>query len=99
MFPIFIELFLSTCERIEQCQLCLGRKQRLMIVRSMKIDKIVSEVFQDRQCCWRTVDELARARAARETSFNDEIVLAWFDSGLDQLRINLFQIVAGKDCL
>src|SRR2546426_54515 len=99
MLSIFVDLAFGARKRIEQAQLCLRRKQRLVIVRSMKINKIVSEIFQDRQCSWRTIDELARARADRETSLNDEIVLAWFDSGLDQLRINLFQIVAGKDCL
>ena len=61
LFPIFVEPFLCARERIEQAQLLLGRKQRLMIVRPMKIDKVVAEIFQDRQCGWRTVDKLTSA--------------------------------------
>ena len=53
----------------------------------MKIDQFVAEIFQDRQRRRRTVDELPRATRSRETSFNDKIVLARFDPGVDQLRI------------
>src|SRR6266536_4949738 len=94
MLSIFVELFFGARERIEQAQLCLGRKQRLMIVRDMKIDQIVAKTFQNRQCGWRTIDELARAASSRKAAFDDEIVLAWFDSRLDKLRIDVLQIVS-----
>ena len=68
-----------------------------MIVWPMKIDKVVAEIFQDRQCCWRTVDELPRAAGNGETSLNDEIVLTRIDARFDKLRIQFVQIVPGKD--
>src|SRR5439155_16078902 len=97
MLSIFVDLAFGARKRIEQCQLCLGRKQRLVIVRAMKIDKIVSEIFQNRQCGWRAVDELAGPSGSRKAALDDEIVLAWFDSRLDKLRIELLQIVSSPN--
>ena len=71
MLPIFLKLLFSPRERIKQAQLRLGREQRLVIVRPMKIDKLVAELFQDRQRRWRTVDELTRAAGNRETALDD----------------------------
>ncbi len=65
----------------------------------MEIDKFVAEIFQDRQCGWRTVDELARAGAGRETSFDDEIVLARFDSSFEKLRVQFLQVLSAENCL
>ena len=56
---IFLELRFGARERVEQIQLFIRRKQRLVIMRPMKIDKVIAELFQDRQCGGRTVDELA----------------------------------------
>ena len=58
MLLILVELAFSPGKRIEQAQLRLGREQRLVIVRSVKIDKVIAEAFQHGQCRWRAVDEL-----------------------------------------
>ncbi len=63
----------------------------------MKIDQIVTEIFQDRLCRWRTIDELTRTRAGRKAAFDDEIVLGWFDSSLDKLRIEFLQLVSSPN--
>ena len=47
MLSIFAKLCFNARERIEQAQLCLGREQRLVIVRPVEIDKFVAEIFQD----------------------------------------------------
>src|SRR5436190_23918785 len=70
-----------------------------MIVRAMKIDQIVAEILQDRQCSRRTVDKLARASGSRKAPLDNEIVLARFDSGLDKLRVELLQISTTENCL
>ena len=41
MRSIFLELLFGARERIEQAQLRLRREQRLVIVRTVKIDKFV----------------------------------------------------------
>ena len=58
-----------------------------MIVRPMKIDKLVSEILQDRQGGGRTVDELAIGSGRGESALQDEIALAWLDTGFDKLWI------------
>src|SRR4029450_5472189 len=65
----------------------------------MKIDQIIAETFQNRQRGWRTVDELACASGGRKAAFDDEIVLARFDSSLDKLRIELLQVVSSPNRL
>src|SRR4029434_4242941 len=76
-----------------------GLQQRLVIVRSMKIDKVIAELFQNRQCCWRSVDELARASGDGETSLDDEIVLAPLDARFDKLPIPSLHILSAEHCL
>src|SRR5205809_2227875 len=97
MLSVFVELLESARKRIEQGQLSFGRKQRLVIVRPMEIDKFISEIFEDRQCRWRSIDELARATGSREAPFNDKLVLAWLDPSFHELRIELLQILSGKN--
>jgi hypothetical protein len=85
--PIFIELVFGTRERIKQAQLRLGREQRLVIVRPVKIDEVVAELFQDRQCRWRTVDELTRAAGNREAALDDQVIFTRLDPSLDKFWI------------
>ncbi len=49
MVSIFGEPLFSARERIKQAQLGLRREQRLVIMRSVKIDKFITEIFQGRQ--------------------------------------------------
>ena len=58
MLSIFLELLFRARERIEQTQLRLGREQRLVIVRPVKIDQFIADILQDRQRRRRAVDEL-----------------------------------------
>src|ERR1041385_2845954 len=58
MFTILFKLLVGARERIKQAQLRLRREQRLVIMRSMKIDKFIPEMLQGRQSCRRTIDEL-----------------------------------------
>src|SRR5438876_7408671 len=99
MLPVFVELLLSARERIEQAQLCFGRKQRLVVVRPVKIDQFVAEILQDRQCRGRTVDELPSASGGRETSLDDEIVFTGFNPGFHKLQVELLQVTSAKNCL
>ena len=87
MLSIPLELFVSARERIKQAQLRLRREQRLVIVRAVKINKFIAEIFQDRHRRRRTVDELARSTSSRETSLDDEIVLTRFDPSLHKLPV------------
>jgi len=87
MLSIFIELFLSPRERIKQAQLRIRREQRLVIVRPMEIDKVVSEILQDREDGGRTIDELAIGSGRGESALQDEIALARLDTGFDKLWI------------
>ena len=87
MLSIFLQLIVGARERIEQSQLFVGRKQRLVIVRPVKIDKFVAQVFQDRQGGGRAVDELAIGPARGKRSLQNQIVTARFDAGFDKLRI------------
>ena len=68
-----------------------------MIMRAVKIDQCIANIFQDRQCRRRTVDELAIAAGRRKTSLNNKIVRARFDPGFDQLGVQLLQFFAGKN--
>jgi hypothetical protein len=97
VISIFFELFLSARERIEQPQLRLGRQQRLVIVRPMKIDELIPEIFQDRQRRWRTVNELSIGSSGGESPLQDQIVLTRFDSCVDKLWIQFLQIVSAKN--
>ena len=45
MLSIFLELLFRARERIEQTQLRFGREQRLVIVRPVKIDQLITEIF------------------------------------------------------
>jgi hypothetical protein len=94
---IFLELFLSARERIKQAQLRLWREQRLVIVRTMKINKFFPEIFQHRQCRWRPIDELPISPGRGESPLQDQIVFAWLNARFGKLRIELLQFRAGKD--
>ena len=54
---------------------------------AVKIDKFIAERFQDRQCGWRAINELAIAAAYRKCAFDDQVTLARFDPCFDELRI------------
>ena len=99
MLPVFVELLLSARERIEQAQLCFGRKQRLVVVRPVKIDQFVAKILQDRQCRGRTVDELPSTSGGRKASLDDEIVFTGFDPGFYKQRVELLQIPSAENCL
>ena len=45
LLSVFAELLLGACEGIEQAQLLVGREQRLVIVRAMKIDQFIAKIF------------------------------------------------------
>ncbi len=98
MLSILIKLLLRAGEGIEQLQLFLRREQRLVIVRPVKIDQFVPELFQDRQCGGRAVDELAVGAAAGKRALENQLALASFDAGFDQLRIQLLQVRSGENC-
>ena len=65
------ELFFRPRKRIEQIELPVGREERLVIVRAVKIDQRVADIFQDRQRRGRTVDELAIGAGNGKTSLNN----------------------------
>ncbi len=56
-----------------------------MIMRPVKINKFVAEIFQNRQSRGRTVDELAIRSGRREGALQNQIVFARFDSGFDEV--------------
>ena len=98
MLSIFHELLFCARERIEQAQLRLGREQRLVIVRAVKIDKFIAEIFQDRQRGWRTVDELPIVPPVAEKL---RLMMRSFSHGSTpasiELRIEFLQIVPAKN--
>src|SRR5712691_3696825 len=97
MFSIFLELRFGSRERIEQVELLFRREQRLVIVRAVKIDQGIADVFQDRQGGGRSVDELTIVARGGKCSLNDKIIRAPFDARFDQLRIQFLQFFAGKN--
>ena len=68
-----------------------------MIVRAVKIDKCVADVFQNRQRRRRTVDELTVRPGCGKCSLDNQIVAARFDAGFDQLRTKFLQFFPGKN--
>ena len=48
MPSVFVELPFRARKRIEQAQLRLGREQRLVVVRAVKIDEFIAQIFQNR---------------------------------------------------
>ena len=68
-----------------------------MIVRAVKIDQGVADVFQDRQRSRRAIDELTIGAGRGKCSLNNKIVAAGFDAGFDQLRIQFLQFFAGEN--
>src|SRR5436190_13909310 len=97
MFSIFIELFVSPGERIEQAELGFRREQRLVVVWAMKIDEFVAELFQDRQGCWRTIDKLPSAAGNREAALDDQVIFAWLNTRLAKFWIECLQVATCKN--
>ena len=65
----------------------VGRKQRLVIVRAMKIDQLIAEILQDRQSGGRAIDKLTIAAARGKRPLDDEIAFARFNACFDERRI------------
>ena len=74
MLLILCELLFGARDRIEQVELFVGREQRLVIVRAVKIDQRIADIFQDRQRRRRAVDELAIGASCRKCALNNQIV-------------------------
>src|ERR1700726_3370310 len=73
MFFVFVEWFLRSRERIKQVELFDRRKQRLVVVWSVKIDQCIADAFQDRECRRRTIDELAIRAGYGKRSLDNEV--------------------------
>ena len=83
---------------IEQRELPVRRKERLMIVRSVQIDQLVAQILQHGERGRRSIDELAVCARRRKAAFHDQLALARFDARLAQLRIQFFQLGPFEDC-
>ena len=84
-------------EAIEQRQLSLRRKKRLVIVRSVQIDQFVAKTFQHRERGRRAIDELAVAAAGGKRALDNQLVRARLHSRFLELRIQFREIFAGKN--
>ena len=63
-------------EGVEQRELTLRRKKRLVIVRSVKIDEFVAEIFQDGEGRGRAIDELAVCAGYGKRALENQIAVA-----------------------
>ena len=76
---------------IEHGELTVLREKRLMLVRSVQIDEVAAERFQDREGAGRAVHELLVTAA--ETAFHDErISLTGLEAAVLEERIDLIKI-------
>ncbi len=86
--------------RIEERELLLARKQRLMIVRPMKIDERFAQFFQDGQRRRAAVDELPVRPRCREDPFHEKLpVFARLDALFLEPRIDLARLPHVEDRL
>src|SRR5262249_53343742 len=76
----------------------IGRKQRLVIVRPVKINQIVTKFLEIRQGSRRAIDELAIGPRQRETSFQNQIASARFNARFLKPPIPFCAIIALTNC-
>ena len=62
-------------ERVDERELMISRKERLVIVRAVQVNKAVPNLFQNRKRSQRSVYELAGAARCRQNSLDQKLSL------------------------